>query len=286
MTNGLTTNPSASASLTGRTILVKVGGSIQDNPDQMKAIAADIAELARRGAAVVAVHGGGKAISAAMNAAGLQARFVLGQRYTDAATMAIVERVLCGDVNAQLVRDIAAAEVSAVPMTTLNQPVLYARRAGATDKEGVEHDLGLVGRVVRVDTAALASTVKGGVVPVIAPVAIDDANAPAGRLNVNADLAAGQVAQWEKVDTFILVSDTAGVRVDGTNFAKTLTVAECNGLKASGVIDGGMIPKIDACLMALAKNAERRVCITDGRAAHGLLSAVVGDDFPGTRIVR
>lgn len=282
----MTNSSSVRSSLSGRTILVKVGGSIQDNPAQMKAIGADIAELARRGAAVVVVHGGGKAISAAMSAAGLQARFVLGQRYTDGATMGIVERVLCGEVNAQLVRDIGEAGVAAAPMTTLNKPVLYAERAGATDKEGVEHDLGMVGRVTRVDFGALGEAVSGGVVPVIAPVAVDVARAPTGRLNVNADLAAGQVAQWERVDTFVLVSDTAGVRVDGTNFAKTLTVAECDELKASGVVDGGMIPKIDACLMALAKGGGRRVCITDGRAAHGLLSAVVGDEFPGTRIVR
>lgn len=282
----MTNSSSVRSSLSGRTILVKVGGSIQDNPAQMAAIAGDVAELSRLGAAVVVVHGGGKAISAAMNAAGLQARFVLGQRYTDAATMEIVERVLCGDVNAQLVRDIRVSGVSAVSMTTLTQPVLFARRAGATDKEGIEHDLGLVGRVVRVETGLLAAVVKDGSIPVIAPVAVDEDLAPGGRLNVNADLAAGEVAQWDKVDTFILVSDTAGVRVDGTNFAKTLTVAECNGLKSSGVIDGGMIPKIDACLMALSKSPRRRVCITDGRAAHGLLSAVVSDEFPGTRIVQ
>ncbi|MDP1660297.1 MAG: acetylglutamate kinase [Phycisphaerales bacterium] len=268
-------------------ILVKVGGSIQDNPAQMKAIAADIAELARRGHGVIVVHGGGKAISAAMTAAGLQARFVLGQRYTDEATLSIVERVLCGEVNAQLAGDITHGGARAEPMTTLNRPVLYARRAGATDKEGAHHDLGLVGRVTRVDTDPLAQSIAGGAVPVIAPVALDEATPPPhAKLNVNADLVAGQVAQWEGVDTFILVSDTAGVRVDGTNYAATLTVAQCEDLKARAVIDGGMIPKIDACLMALAKNPFRRVCITDGRATHGLLSAAVGDDFPGTRIVR
>ncbi len=268
-------------------ILVKVGGSIQDNPAQMKAIAADIAELARRGNSLIVVHGGGKAISAAMNAAGLQARFVLGQRYTDEATLAIVERELCGEVNAQLAGDIAQGGARSEPMTTLNQPVLYARRAGATDKEGAHHDLGLVGRVTRVDTEALAQAISKGVVPVIAPVALDEATPPPhGRLNVNADLAAGRVAQWDGVGSFILVSDTAGVRVDATNYAKTLTVAECEDLKARAVIDGGMIPKIDACLMALAKDPGRRVCITDGRAAHGLLSAATGDAFPGTQIVR
>lgn len=267
------------------TILVKVGGSIQDHPAQMKAIALDIGELVRRGNAVIVVHGGGKAISAAMTAAGLQARFVLGQRYTDAATLEIVERVLCGQVNAQLARDIAETQTCALPMTTLNSPVLYGRRAGATDKEGVEHDLGLVGKVTRVDTDVLAKAVASGVVPVIAPVALDEATPPPhGRLNVNADLAAGQVAQWEGVGSFILVSDTAGVRIDGFNYASTLTVAQCNDLKASGVVDGGMIPKIDACLMALAKNPQRRVCITDGRAAHGLLAAATSDDFPGTRV--
>lgn len=267
------------------TTLVKIGGSIQDNPAQMRAIAADIAELVRRGNPVVVVHGGGKAISAAMNAAGLQARFVLGQRYTDGQTLAIVERVLCGDVNAQLVRDIQAGGAAATPMTTLGSPVLYGVRAGATDKEGVEHDLGMVGRVTRVDTAALASAVKQGVVPVIAPVALDESTpAPHGRLNVNADLAAGKVAQWDGIGAFILVSDTPGVRVDTSAFVKTLTAAACNDLKSRGVVDGGMIPKIDACLMALEKDPSRRVCITDGRVEHGLLQAFSGDEFPGTRI--
>ncbi|HZW06004.1 MAG TPA: acetylglutamate kinase [Phycisphaerales bacterium] len=267
------------------TILVKVGGSIQDNPAQMKAIAADVAELVRRGNRVVVVHGGGKAISAAMTAAGLQARFVLGQRYTDQHTLDIVEKVLCGEVNRQLVRDIGHAGAMAMAMTSVSNPVLFARRAGATDKEGVEHDLGLVGRVTRVDTAALSEALNGGVVPVIAPVALDDATPPPhGRLNVNADLAAGQVARWEGIGTFVLVSDTAGVRVDGTNFAKVLTTSACEDLKSRGVVDGGMIPKIDACLMALEKDPSRRVCITDGRAPHGLLLAATADEFPGTRI--
>ncbi|HYD01968.1 MAG TPA: acetylglutamate kinase [Phycisphaerales bacterium] len=267
------------------TTLVKVGGSIQDNPVQMRSIAADVAELVRRGNGVVVVHGGGKAISAAMAAAGLQARFVLGQRYTDQRTLDIVEKVLCGDVNRQLVRDIAHAGATAMPMTSFANPVLYARRSGVIDSEGIEHDLGLVGRVTRVDTAALADALNGGVVPVIAPVALDDATPPPhGRLNVNADLAAGQVARWDGVGTFILVSDTSGVRVDAAKFAETLTAPQCEDLKSNGVIDGGMIPKIDACLMALAKDPSRRVCITDGRTAHGLLLAATGDDFPGTRI--
>jgi acetylglutamate kinase len=268
------------------TTLIKVGGSIQDNPAQMRAIAADIAELARRGHHPVVVHGGGKAISAAMTAAGLQARFVLGQRYTDEQTLTIVERVLCGDVNTQLVNDINNAGAKAVSMTTLGRPILYGRRAGATDKEGVEHDLGQVGCVTRVDTAALADAVATGSVPVIAPVALEDTTAhPYAKLNVNADLAAGQVAQWQSVTSFILVSDTPGVRIDGAAYAPTLTVAQCNDLKARGVIDGGMIPKIDACLMALAGHPSRRVVITDGRVEHGLLWAATSDEFQGTRIL-
>lgn len=268
------------------TTLIKVGGSIQDNPAQMRAIAADVAALAERGHRPVVVHGGGKAISAAMNTAGLQARFVLGQRYTDEQTLAIVERVLCGEVNSQLVSDINSAGAEAVSMTTLDRPVLYGRRAGATDKEGMEHDLGQVGRVTRVDTAALADAVATGNVPVIAPVALDHSTArPHAKLNVNADLAAGQVARWEAVTSFILVSDTPGVRVDAAAYAKTLTVAQCNDLKARGVIDGGMIPKIDACLMALAGRPNRRVAITDGRVEHGLLLAATSDEFQGTRVL-
>lgn len=268
------------------TIVVKVGGSIQDDPAQMRAIAADVAELARRGHRPVVVHGGGKAISAAMNAAGLRARFVLGQRYTDGRTLEIVERVLCGEVNGQLVRDIGESGARAVAMTTLTSPVLYGVRSGTTDTEGVEHDLGQVGRVTRVDTAALRDAVGAGTVPVIAPVALDESTPPPhAKLNVNADLAAGQVARWDAVESFILVSDTPGVRVDPTNYAATLTVGQCGDLKARGVVDGGMIPKIDACLMALEGRPDRRVAITDGRQPGALLAAATGDAFRGTRVI-
>lgn len=267
------------------TLLVKVGGSIQDNPDRMRAIAGEIADLCRRGYAVAVVHGGGKAISAAMNQAGLEARFVLGQRYTDLETLAIAERVLGGEVNTQLVRDIAQQGPFAMPVSTLTRCVLYARRSGAADSEGTEHDLGFVGRVIEVDAAALQTVVNAGIVPVIAPVALD-LDKPGQRLNVNADLAAGEIARrWGAVSTFVLVSDTAGVRTDSKTYARSLTGAQCAHLRVSGVIDGGMIPKIDACLMALSTRADRRVRITDGRQQGGLLAAVVSDEFPGTAIV-
>lgn len=294
------------AALRTQGIVIKVGGSIQDNPQTLRAICRDAAALVSLGLRPVLIHGGGKAITAAMNAAGLQARFVQGQRYTDAPTLAIVEKVLASQINREILGYLADERVPAQGLHTLagGGGVLYAKRTPAPSaKEGDPgEDLGLVGRVTRVNTPLIIGLCEAGVVPVIAPVAFDLAvpakpatsDTPAtphpthpGRLNVNADLAAGTIAAALGAHAFILVSDTPGVRLSAdadAPTAATMTKKDYQQAAASGAIAGGMVPKLDACYEALAAGV-KRVAIVDGRELGALLTAVLsepGEPLPGT----
>lgn len=260
-------------------VTIKVGGSIQDDPAQLLGVAESIAARVRRtGQPCAVVHGGGKAISAAMRQAGLPARFVQGQRYTDEPTLAIVARVLCGQVNAELCAALARAGLRPAPLHAQSACVLTAQRIA-------EPDLGLVGQVapsgVRADV--IRSLCAAGLVPVIAPVARDaDAQGLGAFLNVNADLAGGAVAAALGSGAFLLVSDTPGVRTSpepGSPCAGRIDAATIDRLTASGVIDGGMLPKVHACLAALAAGAGD-VRIVDGRVPDCLSPGA-----PGTRVV-
>lgn len=282
-------------------VVVKVGGSIQDDPAQLSAVMADVAAAARSGRwSPVVVHGGGKAISAAMKAAGLVPRFVQGQRFTDEPTLAIAEWCLAGpgSVNAQLLAMLAEHGAKAVGLTSLGCCVLRARRS---TRAGAEDDLGLVGEVTAVAAEVIAGVCATGVVPVIAPVALADEGtlAAAGevswepsrlaavprRFNVNADLAAGAVAVALRPTRFVLVSDTPGIRNDSGVFVATIDQREIDRLEAVGTIDGGMKPKVHACVQALAAGVAL-AAIIDGREA-GSLGRALGAEpgLAGTRIV-
>ncbi len=295
-------------------LVIKVGGSIQDDVAQLQRVMDDVVWAATSagrdgragsgGLSPVVVHGGGKAISAAMKDAGLQPRFVKGQRYTDEATIAIVERCLCGSgsVNEQIVAMVDRAAgaavaregtrfVRGVALHALGACVLHARRVAP---EGSPDDLGLVGWVSRVNTQVILGCASVGV-PVIAPVALD-AERPGGKLNINADLAAGAIAEalGPACHGFVLVSDTPGIRDDRGTFLATISRAEIERLIGVGAIDGGMLPKVQACVMALDAGIGRTagkaggggagggggvgggVCVVDGRQA-GALRAVLED---------
>ncbi|MBX9737283.1 MAG: acetylglutamate kinase [Phycisphaerales bacterium] len=285
------TSPSLTR-LREQSIVVKLGGSIQDDPAQLALVARDVALMHAVGARVIVVHGGGKAISAAMTAAGLPVRFVAGQRYTDAATLRVAERVLARAVNPQLVSLINDAGAQALGLHSLGACVLSAHRTTDTGKPGdAPVDLGLVGRVPIEGVAheLLNALTRDAIVPVVAPIAIDlDPEAPEpAKLNVNADLAAGTVASAVKAHRFIMVSDTRGVRRDpkdpATAFA-SLSRSEIDPLIATGVIDGGMLPKLQGCLAALSGGCAR-VCIVDGRTPLATLAAALDhSDTPGTWI--
>lgn len=273
---------------TSSTVVVKVGGSIQDDPAQIVEVMRDVAGAARAGRSCIVVHGGGKAISAAMNAAGLTPRFVAGQRYTDGPTLEIAERVLAETVNRELCAALADAGARPYPLHSLGTCVLLASRSGQTGKPGQpEADLGLVGRVHTVAGEVIRGLCLQGFVPVIAPVAVERprvAGSP-GKLNVNADLAAGTVARAVRPGAFVLVSDTPGVRTDATRYAPVLDHAAVGALIASGVIDGGMLPKIQACLEALDAGVPD-VSIVDGRVPGALARALGGGPLDGTRLTR
>lgn len=264
----------------GDVVTIKVGGSIQDDPAQLAGVAQSIAALARRtGRPCAVVHGGGKAISAAMTRAGLTARFVQGQRYTDGPTLAIAAEVLCGQVNAELCAALAQAGMRPAPLHALGACVLTASRIA-------EPDLGLVGTVepAGVRTDVIRGLCHAGLVPVIAPVARDaDGRGLGAFLNVNADLAGGAVAAALGSGAFLLVSDTPGVRTSaepGSPCAVRLDPHAIDRLIASGVIDGGMLPKVRACLAALDAGADD-VRIVDGRTPDCL-----APHAPGTRVLR
>jgi acetylglutamate kinase len=272
-----------------QTLVIKVGGSIQDDAQQMSAVMRDVAGAQARS---IVVHGGGKAINAALAAAGVASRFVAGQRYTDEATLRIADRVLAIDVNAQLCTMLSSHGGRAIGLHALGTCVLTAKRTRETGKpEMPEADLGLVGRVSQVAGEVLTSLCAASFTPVVAPVALDaDAAAPGytglGKLNVNADLAGGAVAACIKPDRFVLISDTLGIRTDpkdASTIATTLSRAQLHELIARGAIDGGMLPKVQACFMALDAGV-REIAIIDGRVPGALAVLLSGERVLGTRI--
>lgn len=271
--------------LRSKPVVIKVGGSIQDDPAAMRSLMHQVALLSELGVTPAVIHGGGKAISAAMKAAGLTPRFVQGQRYTDEETLHIAERVLVNEVNRELVQAVQERGAQARGLHSLGLCVLRARRV-------IEPDLGLVGRVGEVDAPVVAALCAAGIVPIIGPVAIDAAR-DGGKLNVNADLAAGEVAFALGAGTLLMVSDTPGIRTSAAPevWAQRLSRDDLSRLRATGIIDGGMLPKVEACLRALDAGA-RRVLIIDGRPPDAIVRTLLLEEpgalapaSPGTRIV-
>jgi acetylglutamate kinase len=258
----------------GRPVVVKLGGSAMEDPAATDACLQSVAVLHHLGVPVVLVHGGGKPIDRAMAAAGLTPKKVLGRRYTDGATLAIVVRVLHDVINADLVDRLGALGVPARPVSD----ALTGERLELQRPDG-SVDLGRVGRVNRVSPDLLAEGVP--VVPSLAR----DAD---GWLNVNADTAASAVAGALKADKAVFLTDTPGVlrdRHEPGSLIPRLTEAECRGLIATGVIDGGMVPKVEACFEALAAGAKAAL-ILDGRVPYSLLDVFLRDRFTGTEITK
>ena len=271
--------------LRSKPVVIKVGGSIQDDPAAMRSLMHQVALLSELGVTPAVIHGGGKAISAAMKTAGLTPRFVQGQRYTDEETLHIAERVLVHEVNRELMQAVQERGAQARGLHSLGLCVLRARRV-------IEPDLGLVGRVGEVDAPVVAALCAAGIVPIIGPVAIDAAR-DGGKLNVNVDLAAGEVAFALGAGTLLMVSDTPGIRTSAAPevWAQRLSRDDLSRLRATGIIDGGMLPKVEACLRALDAGA-RRVLIIDGRAPDAIVRTLLLEEpgslspaSPGTRIV-
>src|SRR3954470_12631259 len=267
-----------------KTIVVKVGGSIMDDDHALSAILTDIVSLNYVGMQPVLVHGGGKAINDAMEKAGLEPQWVQGRRYTDERTLAIAEHVLCNQINKFLVNFIQTQGCEAMGLHSLTSNVLFAEKTYLKGEDGRRIDLGLVGEVRNVNARLLQLLVQADAIPVIATIARDPAG---GRLNVNADTAAGAVAAAMKAEKLVVVSDTHGIRSDPKNpdsRVPHLTVSQIDDMVKSGVISKGMLPKVEACVTAL-KGGVQKTHIIDGRIPHALLLEIYTEAGIGTEIV-
>src|SRR3954466_372769 len=234
-----------------KVIVVKVGGSIMDDEVALSNILTDIVFMNYVGMQPVLVHGGGKAINEAMEKAGLTPQMVQGRRYTDDRTLAIAEHVLCNQINKFIVNFIQSQGCEAMGLHSLSSVVLFAEKTYLNGADGRRIDLGLVGDVKSVNARLLQLLVQADSIPVIATIARDEAG---GRLNVNADTAAGAVAAALKAEKLVVVSDTDGIRSDPKDPASrvpSLTVSQIDEMVKSGVISAGMLPKVEACMTAL-----------------------------------
>jgi acetylglutamate kinase len=268
----------------GRLTVIKLGGSAMEEPEALRATLQDVAFMSTVGMRPVLVHGGGKPIDRAMAASGLEPRKVQGRRYTDDATLAIVVRVLGGEINAGIVGQLRELGARAVGLHTGSLQCLFGEKLLLPGSDGEHVDLGRVGRVTRVDGALIEDFCAAGVVPVIPSLAVD---ADGGWLNVNGDTAAAAVAAHLKAEKLVFLTDTPGIlrdRQDHASLIPDLDAAGCRELIALRVIDHGMIPKVEACLDSLRAGVKKTHMI-DGRLRHSLLLEIYTDRGVGTEIV-
>lgn len=268
-------------------VVVKLGGSAMEDPAATDACLRSVAVLNRLGVPVVLVHGGGKPIDRAMAEAGLTPKKVAGRRYTDDATLEIVVRVL-KEINRDLRRRLEDLGAEASALIDADHYPMAGDLLRLAQPDGESLDLGWVGKVSEVDTGVFEwRLTECGEIPVI-PSLARHSDSPSGWLNVNADTAAAAVAGALKAEKAIYLTDTPGVlrnRRDPKSLIPKLTEAACRDLIASGVIDGGMIPKVEACFEALDAGTKAAL-ILDGRVPFSLLDVFLHDTFTGTAITR
>ena len=266
----------------GKVIAIKLGGSVMESPEALTHMMTDVVFMNTVGMRPVIVHGGGKAISRAMEESGLEVQFVQGRRYTDQRTLNVVEHVLCNKINSNLVEVIEKLGSKAMSLHTLSSCVLFGQKL-FLDDDGRKVDLGAVGEITSVNTKLIELLCEADTVPVIAPVARDKTGA---KLNCNADTAAGEVAAALKANKFVVVSDTHGIRRDVDDPESVITSASQAEIRAmidDGTISTGMLPKVEACLRALDAGVSR-THIIDGRFSHSLLLEIFSDRGIGTLI--
>ncbi len=267
----------------GSIFVVKYGGSFMDDPDPVirARVAFDIAFFAAVGINVVVVHGGGKAITKAMEASGLSPSFVNGLRVTDEAAMAVVRKTLNEVVNKEVCDAIATAK--ARPVSMPGDTVLVCQKL-TTDDDGNPVDLGFVGEVTEVKVKLIKKEIADGCVPVISPVAEGYDGKP---YNVNADLVAGRVASALRARRLVYMSDVPGLLANPPapdSLISTLKISQVDDLKKKGIIEKGMRPKVASAIHALQEGVQR-VHFIDGRLPHSLLLEIFTDKGSGTEIV-
>jgi len=267
-----------------RLTVIKLSGSAMDHAATLEATLQDVIFLETAGMRPILVHGGGRPIDRAMEASGLQPRKIQGRRYTDEATLAIVADVLLNQINAGIVAQIHRLGGRAVGLHSGSLQSLFGQRLLLPGKDGQPIDLGLVGRVTRVEGPLIEDFCAGRVVPVIPSLAFD---AEGRWLNVNADTAAAAVASHLRAEKMVFLTDTPGILLDRKNpdsLLGHLDASACRDLIGRGVIDEGMIPKVEACLDSLRAGV-RKTHMIDGRLRHSLLLEIYTDRGVGTEIV-
>ncbi len=269
----------------GKTVVVKYGGAAQVEKDLQAPFAQDIVLLKYVGIDVVVVHGGGPQIGETLKKIGKASEFIDGLRVTDEETVGVVEMVLAGSTNKGIVRLINRLGGNAVGLSGSDAGLTSAKKLTLSRKgeggEETELDLGRVGEVKHVNPAIIHHLTNGGFIPVIAPLGVgEDGNV----YNINADSAAGAVAGSLQAEKFILLTDVPGILGKSGDLLSTLSRGDVESLKDSGVIQGGMIPKVNACLDALAKGVNK-AHIVDGRVPHAVLLELFTDEGIGTEII-
>ena len=246
--------------------VVKIGGGALGAADTLFS---DLAELQKKGTEIIVVHGGGNVVSEWQKRHGVEARFVNGLRVTDGPSLEVATAVLAGLVNKELVASIAGYGGRAVGLSGVDGGIIKA--------EVQDSELGYVGRVTGVDVGPLEALARSGCLPVLSPIAAQQRNGSSdwkGFLNVNADTVAGELASAINASNLIFLTDVEGILDGDGNCVSSLTTNEAQGMIESGVINSGMIPKVEACLKAAESGV--RAVITDGRRAGALLEAVEG----------
>ena len=261
----------------GKTIVVKYGGNAMISEELRQAVISDIILLHLVGIRVVVVHGGGPEISAMLKKIGKESKFVDGLRYTDAETMEVVQQVLCGKVNKDLVATLNAVGGRALGLCGMDAGLFQAKK--------LDEKYGLVGEMVQVDPAIVNDALSDGYIPVVSTVAqgVDGETA----YNINADTAAAKLAVALGAEKLILLTDVRGLLLDPKDESTLLPVVELSkvpGLIKDGVIQGGMIPKVDCCVEAVRSGVKNAV-ILDGRIPHSILIELLSNEGIGTMLL-
>ncbi|MEW6270761.1 MAG: acetylglutamate kinase [Thermodesulfobacteriota bacterium] len=262
----------------GTTVVIKYGGHAMTDDELKQAFARDIVLLKYVGIHPVVVHGGGPQIDRMLSDLNISSTFVRGMRVTDPATMKVVEMVLAGQINGEIVSLINTAGGKAVGFSGKDGSLIVARRIAAKPSG----DLGQVGEVIGVNPELVRALQAQDFIPVIAPVAAS----PEGEsLNINADIAAGKIAEALEAEKLLLLTDVEGIKDATGELIRTLSTSEARRLVADGVINKGMIPKVDCCLEAL-RGGVKKVHVIDGRVRHAVLLELFTDQGVGTEVRR
>ena len=266
-----------------KTIVIKYGGNAMTDPHLKECFAHDVVLLKLVGLNPVVVHGGGPQIESLLARVGKKGEFIQGMRVTDAETMELVEMVLGGQVNKEIVNLINQAGGKAVGLTGKDASFIRAKRLRMQKLDapmGDLIDIGQVGEITSIDPSLISFLDKGDFIPVIAPIGVGE---DGETYNINADVVAGKLAEILKAEKLMLLTNTPGVLDKSGKLLTGLTPAEIDGLVADGTLSGGMLPKIGSALDA-ARNGVKSVHIIDGRVEHCLLLEILTDHGVGTMI--